>query len=217
MKYITITICMAILLTGMTAIAQKTEKKKDEAKFASNKENNKEKWKVVDSATAMKNWMEYMTPGKAHEMLSKADGEWIGEMTMWMAPGAPPTKTLTTATNKMIMGGRYQLSTFKGDFDGMPFEGQSTVAFDNAQQVFISSWIDNMGTGIMNMEGKWDEATKSILFKGRMVCPTNGQEADVKETFKFIDDNTQLMEMWGPDPVTGKSFKTMEIRFTRKK
>ena len=110
MKYFTITICMALLLTGMTAIAQKTDKKKDDAKFASSKETNKEKWKVVDSATAMKNWMEYMTPGKAHEMLSKADGEWTGEMTMWMAPGAPPTKSITTATNTMVMGGRYQLS-----------------------------------------------------------------------------------------------------------
>jgi hypothetical protein len=35
------------------------------------------------------------------------------------------------------------------------------------KKMFSSSWVDNMGTGIMNMEGTWDEATKSIILKER--------------------------------------------------
>ena len=32
-----------------------------------------------------------------------------------------------------------------------------------------------------------------------------------------VDDDHHTMEMYGPDPATGKQFKTMEIKFTRKK
>jgi hypothetical protein len=216
MRRLTITLCAALLFTGINAYAQKDAKAKNkDVKYASSTET--KKWVAVDSATAMKIWMEYMTPGKAHAMMATANGEWTGEITMWMTDGASPMKSIATATNTMLMGGRYQQSVYKGDFGGMPFEGMSLLAFDNAKQSFISSWIDNMGTGMMNMEGKYDEATKTIHFKGNMVCPNNGIECEVKETYKFIDNDTQVMEMWGPDLTTGKLYKNMEIRYTRKK
>jgi hypothetical protein len=39
----------------------------------------------------------------------------------------------------------------------------------------------------------------------------------MKETFKMVDDDHMVMEMFGPDPKTGKQYKTMEIKYTRKK
>ena len=77
------------------------------------------------------------------------NGEWNEEVTMWMAPGAPPTVSKATAKNEMIMGGRYQLSKSTGTMMGMPFEGMSTVGYDNAKKQFTSTWIDNFGTGTM--------------------------------------------------------------------
>ena len=170
----------------------------------------------AQSEAEMKAWMAYMTPGDPHKMMAKWDGEWTGEVTMWMAPGAAPSKNTSTAINKMILGGRYQVSNHKGNFNGMPFEGMGTLAYANAKKVFLSTWIDNMGTGVMNMEGPWDEATKSITLKGKMIDPTTGKEVTAKETFRILDDNTQVMEMYAPAP-DGKEFKTMEIKFTRKK
>ena len=63
---------------------------------------------MAQDDAASKAWMAYMTPGEMHQMLAKDDGEWNEEITMWMAPGAPPSKSTATAVNKMIMGGRYQ-------------------------------------------------------------------------------------------------------------
>jgi len=172
----------------------------------------------VDSATMMKNWMEYMTPGKEHKMMAAWDGTWNGEVTMWMTPGQPPIQSTTVSTNKMLMDGRYQYSVHKGNMMGMPFEGNSTLAFDNAKKEFISTWIDNMGTGMMVSRGKWDEATKSLTLTGKMVDPGagNGSEVPFREVFRVVDNDHQVMEMYGPDP-SGKEFKTMEIKFTRKK
>ena len=177
-----------------------------------------EEWKPVDSATATKAWMDYATPGEMQKMLAKSDGNWIGETKMWMESGSQPMMSKSEAANKMVFDGRYQMSTHKGDMMGMPFEGISIVGYDNSKKKFVSSWIDNMGTGIMNMEGTWNASNKSIEFKGKMTDPSRpGKDCNVREIFTFIDDNTQKMEMFGSDHKTGKEFKTMEINYTRGK
>lgn len=191
--------------------ASKTSDKTDSATVSSD-------WKPVDTATANKAWMEFATPGDMHKMLAKSDGNWTGENTMWMEEGGQPMKSTSQATNKMIYGGRYQMSEHKGDFMGMPFEGMSVTGYDNAKKKFVSSWIDNMGTGIMYMEGEWNAANKSIEFKGKMTDPARpGKDCNIREIYTFVDDNTQKLEMFGPGSKTGKEMKTMEILFTRKK
>lgn len=171
---------------------------------------------TVDSATAAKNMADYATPGDVHAMLAKSSGKWNVETSMYMAPGAPPTVSKGTSVNKMILGGRYQVAEFKGTMMGQPFEGISTVGYDKHKNVYESTWVDNVGTGITKFTGTWDEATKSIHFTGKMMDPMTKHEMDVKETFKIIDDNNQQMEMYytGPD---GKDVKMMEIKYTRAK
>jgi hypothetical protein len=171
----------------------------------------------VDSATMMKNWMAYATPGDMHKMMASWDGKWEGEMTSWSAPGAKPEVSKSSDVSKMIMGGRYQVTNVSGTMMGQPFEGMSTLAYDNAKKVFISTWIDNMGTGLMKMEGPWDATTKSITLTGKMVDPSAGtaKESDYKQIIKIVDDKNQVMEMYAPGP-DGKEFKMMEAKYTRK-
>ena len=171
----------------------------------------------LDSATMMKTWVAYSTPGDMHKMMAGWDGTWDGETTMWHAPGAPPETSKTKAVNKMVMGGRYQVSTHTGNMMGMAFEGLSTTAYDNNKKTFISTWIDNVGTGIMTTEGKWDEATRSLTQTGKCVDPSSGtaKEMDVRQVLKVIDDKNHVFEMYGPGP-DGKEFKMMEIKLTKK-
>lgn len=168
-----------------------------------------------DTAAMRKAMMEYATPGEMHKMLAAADGKWDAEVSSWWAPDGPPQKSKGTSTNKMVLGGRYQETTFSGNFDGMPFEGRGTVGFDNTKKVFVSTWTDNMGTGVMVMEGPYDPATKTISFSGTMTDPTTGKECKVREIMTFIDDKHQKMEMFAA-PAGMKEYKNMEIHFTRK-
>ena len=162
----------------------------------------------------MNAWMDYMTPGDMHKMLAKSEGEWKSTITMWMTPDSPPTINEGTSVNRMILGGRYLQSTHSGNFSGMPMEGIGLDAFDNAKKTFYSTWIDNMGTGIMYMEGKYDPATKTITYTGTLVDPISGKDAKVRETMKYLDDNHSEMDMYVID---GKiEFKTMHIDFERK-
>lgn len=168
----------------------------------------------AQSADEQKAWMDYMTPGPVHEMIAKSNGDWTEEITFWMAPDAPPTKTTANATNKMILGGRYQYSSVTGDMMGMPFEGVSILGYDNAKKIFQSTWMDNFGTGITNMTGTWDEATNTVNFTGTSLDPMTGKDMNIRQTFKIIDDNNQIMEMYST--TDGKEMKTMEIKMTRK-
>lgn len=220
MKHFTLTICAAaVFLFSCNNNGEKTDAaKKDSAATTMTEKTVKE---VVpppmpDSATMMKNWQAYSTPGDIHKMMASWDGAWASDITMWEKPGAPPSKSTGTTVNKMILGGRYQESVNTGTMMGMPFEGHGLLAYDNAKKVFENTWVDNMGSGIMKMSGAWDAASKSVMFTGKAMDPGSMVERDYKETFKVIDDNTQTLEMYSPGP-DGKDFKMMEIKFTRKK
>ncbi|MGV3767092.1 MAG: DUF1579 domain-containing protein [Chitinophagaceae bacterium] len=215
MKKISFYVCSAALLL---AACNNTENasKENTAADSTTASTEKKAWIAVDSATEMKAWMDYSTPGSPHAMLANDEGEWIGQNTMWMSKDAPPATSTSTMTNKMILGGRYQMGTYKGDFMGMPFEGMSIGGYDNHLKKFFSTWFDNMGTGMMKMEGTWDSTTNAITYYGSMVSPANGMECEMKEIFTFMDANTAKMEMFGPDSKTGEQYKTMEILLTRK-
>ncbi len=43
----------------------------------------------------------------------------------------------------------------------MPFHGIGTEGYDNVRKKFMASWIDNMGTGILLMEGTYDALRKA--------------------------------------------------------
>ncbi len=208
---------LACLALALTLAACNNEKKNDDKKEKpADPAMNKESFTMPDSATMMKNWQEYMTPGDMQKMMASWDGTWDAEISSYDKPGAPPTTSTGTTVNKTVLDGRYQESVHSGTMMGMPFEGHGTLAFDNAKKMFISTWIDNMGSGIMMMEGPWDAATQSMTLKGNSYNPAMGKNCDFREVFTVVDDNTQHMEMYGPGP-DGKEAKMIEIKFTRKK
>lgn len=102
-------------------------------------------------------------------------------------------------------------STNKGNWMGTPYEGMSIVGYDNARKVFVSSWIDNMGTGVMQMSDPYDSASKTIHFKGTETDPVSGKQCDVREEFKFNAYRSRLMEMYGSLVAGTPKFKMVEI------
>ena len=122
----------------------------------------------------MKKWMEFMTPGAEHKVLDGLVGKWTSQIKMWMDPAAPATESTGTSEMELVMGGRYLHEHDKGSFMGQPFEGMGVTGFDNLKKKYVGSWIDNMGTGIMRLEGSYDAAKKTINYASECPDPTGG-------------------------------------------
>ncbi len=218
MKHFTLTICATTLLLfscnnsgektdAATTDSPKTEQPvtKDAAPAA-----------MPDSAAMMKAWMDFATPGAMHTWMAKTNGTWEAEVSNWMAPDAPPMKSKAINVQSSVLGGRYVIGKFTGTMMGQPFEGMSTMGYDNAKKLFTSTWVDNMGTGIVHMTGTYDEATKTLNLKGHQTDPMTGKDSDMREEMKMIDDNTYNMTMYGTS-IDGKEMKFMEGTFKKKK
>ena len=101
------------------------------------------------------------TPGPEHEMLKKDVGTWDATVEMFMAPGAPPAVSKGTETVTML-GGFWQLTEFKSEMMGQPFEGRGATGYDPAKKKYVGTWVDSMTPGYYTVEGTYDPATKTL-------------------------------------------------------
>src|SRR5438874_8075611 len=114
-----------------------------------------------NQAEMMKQMMELSKLSENHKLLKDLAGTWSYNVTMWMDPNAPPTKSSGTSVTKPIMDGRFFVTDVTGHMkmpgpDGkmkdVTFKGMGMDGYDNVKKKFVSSWGDNMGTGIMLSE-----------------------------------------------------------------
>ena len=223
MKQKLLTICAATLLfascNNEKTEGETTSKDSSDAKMEKMDDGAKKEqaWIPIDSAAAMQAMMTAGALGEPHKMLAKSNGTWTADVTYWEGMGAPATKASGTQVTTSILEGHFQQSKFSGNMMGMPFEGISTIGYDNTTKQYVSTWIENMSTNMMIMTGAWDNATNSLNLTGKQKNPANGLECTMRETYKIVDDNSHVMEMYGPDPKTGKEYKMMEIKYARKK
>ena len=166
-----------------------------------------------DSAAMMKAWMAYAAPGEQHKMLAAQNGVWNEEIKTFMEDGKVDSMK-TVCTNTMVLNGLFQKSTTKGNYMGMPFEGQGTLGYDNASKKWQSTWMDNMGSGMIYMEGDYDDRTKMLSLSGMHTDPITGKESLMRQTIKMIDDKSEYIEMF--DTKNGKETKVMEIKLSKK-
>jgi hypothetical protein len=178
-----------------------------------------------DMQKMMTQMVELSKPGENQKLLADLAGTWTYTVKFWMNPdpNAKPEESKGTAVRKSIMDGRYsvldvsgkmQMSGPDGKKKDMTFKGMGIDAYDNVKQKFVSSWIDNMGTGIMMSEGAYDPAAKTFTYnaEGEFIP---GMKQKIREVIKIVDKDHHTFE-WYEDR-GGREVKTMEINYTRKK
>lgn len=167
-----------------------------------------------NSATPdMQMMMQNMMPGAVQKQMTARTGDWSAEMTMYMDPSQPPQKQYAKVHNEMILD-RYLQSTYRGTMMGMPFEGIATMAYDNGTKKYYMTWLDNMSTGMTQLSGVYDEATKTITLIGMSQDPMTGKESKMRQTITYVNDSVTTMVMYGEGP-GGVEMKMMEITLTK--
>jgi hypothetical protein len=186
----------------------------------------KKEEKATDKQPSESEMMAMMTemakPGQNHKMLETSVGSWSYTVKWWMSPDAPPMESTGTSVGRSVMGGRYVVTDHTGKMqmpgaDGkmmdMEFKGMAIEGYDNTKKKFVSSRIDNMGTGIMNMEGTYDASAKTLTYAGEYE-PMPGMKTKMREAIKITDKNHRTFEFY--EDRGGKEVKTMEMTYTRK-
>ena len=176
-----------------------------------------------NQAEMMKQMMELSKLNENHKLLKDLAGTWSYNVTMWMDPNAPPAKSSGSSVTRPIMEGRYFVTEVTGHMkmpgpDGkmkdVTFKGAGMDGYDNVKKKFVSSWGDNMGTGIMVSEGDYDPATKTFTYSSEFEA-VPGMKTKARQVIKVADKDHHTFE-WYEDR-GGQEVKTMEINYTRKK
>jgi hypothetical protein len=177
----------------------------------------------TDESAMMAMMMELAKPGENHKVLAGMVGQWNYKVKYWMNPDpkVPPSESSGTSQVRSVMDGRYIISEHSGKFqmpgpDGTmqnaPFLGMEISGYDNVHKQFVSSWIDNFGTGILNSTGDFDPAAKTLTYTAEYE-PAPGMKTKMRQVITMTDSDHHSMvyyEMRG-----SKEFKTMEINYAR--
>lgn len=148
-----------------------------------------------------------------HQLLARANGAWTGQATMTFSPTAPPITSTSSLTNSMAMGGLFQVSEVIYNINGQQIHGIRVTGYDAKKKVFTRAMIQDGGNGVA-MEGPWDPATKATTMRYQQQ-DNAGQFNDMKEVYTFIDENTELLEIYRVDAKTNKELKILNVKWTR--
>ncbi|HVY60740.1 MAG TPA: DUF1579 family protein [Planctomycetota bacterium] len=180
-----------------------------------------------DPAAEMQEAMEAaMKPGPSHKYLMDEVGEWDVAGKMYF-DATHPAECKGTSKLRAIFGGRYLVeetdSVCNPGPDGKPapFHGMGTFGYDNVKKKYVASWVDDMGTGILAMEGDCDG--KTLTEEGPMEIPGLGTTTfRIKST--HVDADHMTLEGWQVIPASvplpegaPHEMKAMELHYTRKK
>ncbi len=182
------------------------------AALAKGKAEDKKKEPAADPHMAA--MMKYATPSQQHKTLQMMVGNWSIAGKFWMDPTKPPVESMSTAEFRPV-GDLWVVEDVKGDFMGKPFIGHGVTGYDLTKNKYVGSWIDNMGSYVMNSEGTADATGKVITSTANDFDPMTGKTGTVREIHKIDSDTKHTVTMYksGPD---GKEMKIMELVYTKK-
>ena len=158
---------------------------------------------------------ERTTPNEKHKLLESLAGSWNYRGKFWMDPSQPAQEMLGVSENRMIHGGRFLEQKVSSEWQGQPFEGLSLLGYDNVRGEYVTTWSDNIGTGIMYASGQYDEATKTLTTECTYSCPMTGEkERWSRSETKIVSADNYVYTSYSRD-ADGKEFKSMEIAYYR--
>jgi hypothetical protein len=136
----------------------------------------------------------------------------------WMAPGTEPVKSQIACEISSFLDGRFVKCEYSGEMPGMgPFHGLGFNGFDNVTQKYISTWMDNCGTGIMTGEGSPSADGKTMTWNYRYSCPIAKKQVSMRQVERWTGDDSMVLEMYGTDPHGGPEYKMMSLEVKRSK
>lgn len=170
----------------------------------------------MDPATmqAMMAWQAYATPGEEQAWLGAQAGTFVTNASFRMDPSAPWMESEGVVVRRMGMEGRFLVEEYTGTMMGMPFRGRGTTGWDNGRELFVTTWCDNMSTGIAQGIGHWNADRTKIDWEITQTDPMKKAPITTKAQWWWKPDGTLVFDSWMPTP-SGEQFRAMRIEYMK--
>jgi hypothetical protein len=150
-----------------------------------------------------------------YRILAMEEGVWDADITMTL-PGQQATRSKGVEINRLL-GGKWLISDFKGELYGRPFEGHGVNGYDADKGKYVATWVDSLSARIDQMEGTYDEKTKTLALYADRKDAASGRPIKIRLATQLKDDDTRIfiesVQMDGE-----KDFvKFMEVKYTKRK
>ena len=158
-------------------------------------------------------------PGEEHALMATLVGGWHQVLKLTPAPGADVMTMEGTATNEMILGGRFLKTESDVVLPGAEGGSMSLLGFDRRSDEFNTIGMDTGGTYWVTAKGKYDEQTRTITMSGEDYDAIFDGIQEYDFRIRLVDDDTYVTEIWFKDSVHtrgGPPFMMVEITSTRR-
>ncbi len=158
-------------------------------------------------------------PTAEHMILAADEGTWDATVKSYQnGPDSEPMVSKGVEVNTVVTGGLWVVSTFKGDFGGMAFEGRSQFGYDPAKKKYVGTWIGSMSPSLSVLEGSYDADTRTLTYKGDGVCPIDGSKLVQRMVTTTKADGSRDFTLYiTGTPTGGKEAKVMQIEYVKRK
>jgi hypothetical protein len=212
-RHVSIVLALA-LLASFSAWAQQEESK--------SKTGSPESESVSDGKSDTPNLEDLAAlsvPSEPHELLATTVGTWDVTIRIWTdpEPGAEPASmAMGTAVGRWILGERFVETIYEGEVLGRPFEGLKIEGFDKAEERYVSTWRDNLGTYTLVFKGACEDSCKERVMSSSFLEPVSKQTFRIKGVTTITDEDAYNYESFVITP-NGQEFKNMELDARRRK
>ena len=88
---------------------------------------------------------------------------------------------------------------------------------DNVGQKFTATWIDNVSTTMAQGEGELSKDGKTLTWTFTCSCPLQKKPMTMRQVETTTGPGKKVLEMFGPEPKSGKEYQMMKIELTKTK
>jgi Protein of unknown function (DUF1579) len=153
------------------------------------------------------------------KVLAASEGVWDADITMTLPDPSGKIETHKSKgveTNRLL-GGKWLLSDFKGEFFGMDFEGHGQIGYDTKKGKYVGTWVDTTSKQIDMLSGTYDEKTKTLTLNSEIENPADGKPMKMRLEIRTNDDGTRVTKEFVQMDGQKEFVQFREIKYTKRK
>jgi hypothetical protein len=162
--------------------------------------------------------------GGIRERLERLAGRWQGITRTWFEPDVLADESVTQATFRLLLDGRFLLHEYEGSIQGKPLQGMAIYGFHQREQQWQMAWIDSFhmdtemmfsigdgGAGLAPSLSKWERPFAVLGF----YAPPDGSPAwGWRTEIRIVSDDEFVHTAYNISP-GGDEAKAVETVYRR--